>query len=354
MRKTIATLFFTLLITACSRPAADNETVRLYQTLDSLIERHDDIVAAKETQIRTFTEGLRGVTLTPEQEYDLNLRLYDEYLAFRFDSAYHYIHRNMISPLAADSPDRHAASAIRMAHILSVSGIFNNARLLLDSIQPRQLSTETRVAYYNQRAELNLYRSEMAQYTPYFMDYIDSAQYYRQLLIGIAPKESFEYKANNASYTCEKGDVKGAISQSSISPPCCLETASIASSPAPLLTSIGRTASLSSRSTICCSLPSATCEELSWRTTPCASWQPCSWSEESMSGPIDTSHGPATMHSNMAAVCAACRWHDSLHTSQRPMMPSVNARSTAPTCCLSSFHSLPCCWDALSSSTSGY
>lgn len=213
MRKTIATLFFTLLITACSRPAADNDTARLYQTLDSLIERHDDIVAAKETQIRTFTEGLRGVTLTPEQEYDLNLRLYDEYLAFRFDSAYHYIHRNMLSPLAADSPDRHAASAIRMAHILSVSGIFNNARLLLDSIQPRQLSTETRVAYYNQRAELNLYRSEMAQYTPYFKDYIDSAQYYRQLLTEIAPKESFEYKANNASYTCEKGDVKGAISQ---------------------------------------------------------------------------------------------------------------------------------------------
>ena len=84
---------------------------------------------------------------------------------------------------------------------------------LLGSISPAQVSVEARIAYYNQQAELNLYRSEMAQYTPYFMDYIDSTQYYRQLLLQIAPKESFEYITNRASYSCEQGDVKGAIRQ---------------------------------------------------------------------------------------------------------------------------------------------
>ena len=138
----------------------------------------------------SLSKGLQGVTLTPEQEYEKNLRLYDEYLAFRFDSAFYYINRNIQSSLARTDVERRAASTIRLAHILSVSGIFNNARLLLDSIQPDLLSTETRMLYYNQRAELNLYRSEMAQYTPYFMNYIDSAQYYRQMLLQIAPKES--------------------------------------------------------------------------------------------------------------------------------------------------------------------
>ena len=213
MNKLVAIAFTALLIVACGRPVTDTQTDRLYQTLDSLIERHDEIVAAKESQIMTLSKGLQGVTLTPEQEYDKNLRLYDEYLAFRFDSAYYYINRNIQSPLATTDADRHAASAIRLAHILSVSGIFNNARLLLDSIQPARLSTETRVLYYNQRAELNLYRSEMAQYTPYFMNYIDSAQYFRQLLLQIAPKESFEYMTSRASYTCEQGDVDGAVRQ---------------------------------------------------------------------------------------------------------------------------------------------
>lgn len=211
MNKLVVIAFTALLVVACRRPVADTQTDRLYQTLDSLIERHDEIVAAKESQIMSLYNGLQGVVLTPEQEYDKNLRLYDEYLAFRFDSAFYYINRNIQSSLAKTDAERRAASAIRLAHILSVSGIFNNARLLLDSIQPALLSTETRVLYYNQRAELNLYRSEMAQYTPYFMNYIDSTQYYRQMLLQIAPKESFEYIVSRASYVCEQGDVEGAI-----------------------------------------------------------------------------------------------------------------------------------------------
>ena len=211
MNKLAVIAFTTLFIMACGRSVADTQTDRLYQTLDSLIERHEEIVAAKESQIMSLYNGLQGVTLTPEQEYDKNLRLYDEYLAFRFDSAFYYINRNIQSSLARTDVERRAASTIRLAHILSVSGIFNNARLLLDSIQPDLLSTETRMLYYNQRAELNLYRSEMAQYTPYFMNYIDSAQYYRQMLLQIAPKESFEYIVSRASYVCEQGDVEGAI-----------------------------------------------------------------------------------------------------------------------------------------------
>ena len=206
-------LFTMLIITACGRQSANTETSRLYNTLDSLIAHHDELVAAKEAQIKSLAGSTHGIALTPEQAFDLNVRLYDEYLAFRFDSAFHYIDLNLKSPLAANDPERYAISAIRMAHILSVSGIFNNARLLLHSIQLTKLSTETRVAYYNQQAELNLYRSEMAQYTPYFMDYIDSAQYYRQLLLQIAPKESFEYMTSRASFTCEQGDVEGAIRQ---------------------------------------------------------------------------------------------------------------------------------------------
>lgn len=212
MKRTIFWLLWATMTagTVCAQ-TAEASLGSLYDTLDSLIERHDDIVAAKEAQIKSLVSGWRGMRLTPEQAYDMNLRLYDEYLAFRFDSAYNYIHRNMQSPLTQSDPERHAVTAIRMAHILSVSGIFNNARQLLESIPLARISNDARVAYYNQQAELNLYRSEMAQYTPYFMDYIDSAQYYRQLLLQVAPKESFEYVTNSAAYTCEKGDVAGAI-----------------------------------------------------------------------------------------------------------------------------------------------
>lgn len=213
MKNLIAATFATLLLIACSDNPSKTQTYQLYKTLDSLIDQHDDIIAAKEAEIRTISKGIHVVKLTPEQEFDLNQRLYEEYLAFRFDSAYYYINRNIQSSLAANDPERYAVSAIRMAHILSVTGIFKHARMLLDNIQVNQLSPTTRIEYYNQWAELNLYLSEMAQHTPYFVQYMDSAQYYRQLILETASKNSFEYLINLANYTCEQGDVTGAIKQ---------------------------------------------------------------------------------------------------------------------------------------------
>ena len=65
MNKLVVIAFIALLIVACGRPVADTQTDRLYQILDSLIERHDEIVAAKESQIMSLSKGLQGVTLTP-------------------------------------------------------------------------------------------------------------------------------------------------------------------------------------------------------------------------------------------------------------------------------------------------
>ena len=183
----------------------------LYAKLDSLIAHYQETTAEKESRIRNLKDGVKTMSLTDDQTYDLNLRLYDEYVAFRFDSAFYYVEKNVERFRHTDDHDRFAASAIRMAHILSVTGLFDRARRLMDEIDPEQLGDEQRVAYYNQQSELNLYRSEMAQYTPYFNDYIQKAQYYRQLIIQTAPKDSYDYIFSLATYTCETGNPDKAI-----------------------------------------------------------------------------------------------------------------------------------------------
>jgi len=191
--------------------ATNNKNKELYHTLDSLIEHHDAIIAEKEQRIKHILDGIESVTLNSEQTYDLNLRLYDEYVAFKFDSAFYYINKNVQSTKVTDDHERYATSAIRMAHILAVSGLFDRARHLLDNINPDELSNKQKVEYYSQQSELNLYRSEMAQFTPYFTDYTRRAQYYRQLAIQIAPKDSYEYIFNQATYLCEKRKASEAI-----------------------------------------------------------------------------------------------------------------------------------------------
>ena len=51
----------------------------------------------------------------------------------------------------------------------------------------------------------------MAQSTIYFHDYIERAQHYRHLVIQIAPKDSYDYIFNLATYVCEEGDTDKAI-----------------------------------------------------------------------------------------------------------------------------------------------
>lgn len=200
-----------MLIMAISNSAHQQSNQLLYQTLDSLIVQYDQLTAEKERRVANIKDGVRGIMLTPEQQYDLNQRLYDEYVAYKFDSAFYYIDRNVKAISASTDRDRFAASAVRMAHILAVTGLFDRARRLLDEVNPDSISDQQKIAYYTQQSELNLYRSEMAQYTNYFYDYIKRAQYYRQLVMQIAPKDSYDYIFNKATYICEAGDTDEAI-----------------------------------------------------------------------------------------------------------------------------------------------
>ncbi len=183
----------------------------LYRELDHLIDIQPNIIQEKEARIRVIRDGLDDPTLTADQRYKINERLYDEYMAYRFDSAFKYIQLNIEVQRALGDEERYAASVLRMTHILSVSGIFNNARQLLWSINPERLNPELRAEYYDQQGELNLYRSEMAAGSPFFPDYMDSLQHYRQKILSVAPHSSYAYIFNMATYTCEQGQTDRAI-----------------------------------------------------------------------------------------------------------------------------------------------
>ncbi len=209
MTRLVLILF--LLIQTADMAAQHGSNRQLYQTLDSLIANYDLLTTEKERRVAAIKEGVKGIKLTPEQQYDLNQRLYDEYVAYKFDSAFYYIDKNVKALSGSNDYNRFAASAVRMAHILAVTGLFDRARRLLDQVSPDSINDEQKIAYYNQQSELNIYRTEMAQHTEYMYDYVQRAQYYRQLVIQIAPKNSYDYIFNQATYTCEAGDTDKAI-----------------------------------------------------------------------------------------------------------------------------------------------
>ena len=216
MKQTIRLLFLTvLLLTGIQVPIAattPTPTVdSLYTTLDSLLDHQSTIIEEKKQHIRTYQEGLKQLHLTPEQRFHVNNQLYDEYLAFNFDSALYYIRQNVEGPQMLHHPDSIAVSMIRMAHILAVSGLFDKASQMLQRIPLRQLSVDNQVAYYNQCAELSLYRSEMAEHSPFYQDYMDSLLHHRDQILQLAPRGSYDDVFNRATQLGERGQVDEGI-----------------------------------------------------------------------------------------------------------------------------------------------
>ena len=210
MKPKLYLICFFIAISLQTVNAQQTDIDRLYNTIDSLIEHRSELLAEKEIRLKALKDGLQE-GLDEDQLFKLNERIYDEYMAYNFDSAYYYINKNVERQRALGHADRFAASAVRMAHILAVSGIFNNARLLLNEVRVEDISTENKIDYYEQQSELNLFRSEMANFTPLFPAYVDSMQHYRQKILEIAPHDSYNYIFNLATYTCEQGEVDKAI-----------------------------------------------------------------------------------------------------------------------------------------------
>ena len=210
MKPKLYLICFFIAISLQTVNAQQTDIDRLYNTIDSLIEHRSELLAEKEIRLKALKDGLQE-GLDEDQLFKLNERIYDEYMAYNFDSAYYYINKNVERQRALGHADRFAASAVRMAHILAVSGIFNNARLLLNEVRVEDISTANKIDYYEQQSELNLFRSEMANFTPLFPAYVDSMQHYRQKILEIAPHDSYNYIFNLATYTCEQGEVDKAI-----------------------------------------------------------------------------------------------------------------------------------------------
>lgn len=183
----------------------------LYKTLDRSIKDQPEYVAEKERRIKEIKQSLSLKDITPMQRYHINEQLYDEYSAFRYDSAFKYINMNIEAYKDSGEYDLLYRSMLRLVHILSVSGMFDKARVILEETDTDKLSDENLIEYYKQLSEYNLFMSEHTGSTCYFKEYNDKAQEYRSKILAIAPKGSYTYLFNHATHACEQGDIDEGI-----------------------------------------------------------------------------------------------------------------------------------------------
>ncbi|MGQ1948476.1 DUF6377 domain-containing protein [Geofilum sp. OHC36d9] len=133
-------LFFSIAISIHSE-TLNKENHSLLQTLDKELKNRKEYTHERETKIEYLKE-LLAESSTPEDVFTLQHKLYQEYQAFICDSAIYYLEKNLELTRHLNNDQSYYETAIRLAHLLSSSGMYKEAVDILDSIPQNKLTAD--------------------------------------------------------------------------------------------------------------------------------------------------------------------------------------------------------------------
>jgi len=170
-------LFFFSLLFAAPAFSADNDV--LLNQLKSEIAKKDTYDGAKQTRIHQLMQRRAQVSPTNYAlQYDLCLKLYDEYKSYQYDSAYVYVNKLKDLSVGMNDMSRAYYSRIKLGFILLSSGMFKETFDCMNKVNPKLLNDSMKVEYYFIMYRCN---SDLAKYNSdkYFSpDYLAASNAY--------------------------------------------------------------------------------------------------------------------------------------------------------------------------------
>lgn len=142
-----------------------------FQRLDSLIAAQPQIIAAKEQRIKLLKVDLAKES-SLNGRYAVTKRLYDEYAAYQYDSAYAYVNQCISLAQSMDDAGLMNESRLNLAHILSTACLMDKAHQTLSQIDTTRLTPDQLILYHRTRTDLLIYQAEYMQGTQYAEEYV--------------------------------------------------------------------------------------------------------------------------------------------------------------------------------------
>lgn len=157
----VLTAMVVMMVTAVKAVPQDG-----FSRLDSLIAVQPQLITAKEARLVQMKEGLAGIT-APMERYQAMKRLYEEYSAYQYDSAYAYVSECLrLAEMMGDGALQNE-SRLNLAHILSTACLMEQTRQVLNQIDTTRLTPAQLIQFHRTRADLLIYQAEYMQGTRY-------------------------------------------------------------------------------------------------------------------------------------------------------------------------------------------
>lgn len=165
----------------------------MFQRLDSLIDAQPAIVSAKEARLAQLKADLSRQR-QPSVRYETMRRLYEEYSAYQYDSAYAYVNGCLHLARSMDDEGRLNESRLNLAHILSTACLTEKATMALAQIDTARLTPDQIIQYHRTMTDLLIYQAEYMQGTHYADEYVEQLIALRRRTAELdAPKDDVNY-----------------------------------------------------------------------------------------------------------------------------------------------------------------
>ena len=133
-----------------------------FRRLDSLIAVQPQLIAAKEARLVQMKADLSDLRTSIER-YQAMRRLYEEYSAYQYDSAYAYVSNCIRFADAMGDVALQNESRLNLAHILSTACLMEQAREVLGQIDTTRLTSAQLIQFHRTCADLLIYQAEYMQ-----------------------------------------------------------------------------------------------------------------------------------------------------------------------------------------------
>jgi hypothetical protein len=145
----------------------------------------------KEERISEIKKMLGTPDITPEQRYNINLKLYNEYKTYISDSAIYFVRQNTAIAEALNHPVWIYESKLDLVSLYIIAGMYIDGINMLKSINTKNFPDWLLVKYYDCYKQLYNYYSNN---NPYTLIYAEKSKLYRDSLLSVLDKESNHYK----------------------------------------------------------------------------------------------------------------------------------------------------------------
>lgn len=198
-------LFFIYLSSVGLCAQANQKSLNDY--LDHVMANKEQFTLPKKQRINNLKSLLQDKSYSLEYEFEVNLKLYDEYKKYRLDSAIYYMKKNLDISEALNSQKTLDDCRIKLACLYSFSGMYRESEQLLLQINRSELASDLLASYYD---AFHRFYSHYGTVSLQQELYKDPINVYRDSLMSALEPSSFVYRMNQAYRYIESNQVEAA------------------------------------------------------------------------------------------------------------------------------------------------